>query len=43
MGVLRVAGVLTVAGVVALLLYLRRKTRQRDERWDEEIKAGGVA
>jgi len=43
MGVLRVAGVLTVAGVVALLFYLRRKTRQRGERWDEEIKAGGVA
>ena len=43
MGVLRVAGVLTVAGLVAFLLYLRRKTRQREERWDEEIKAGGVA
>ncbi|HEX8686808.1 MAG TPA: SCO family protein, partial [Pyrinomonadaceae bacterium] len=43
MGVLRAAGVLTVAGVVALLLYLRRKTRRREERWDEEIKAGGVA
>ena len=43
MGVLRVAGVLTVLGVVALLFYLRRKTRQRAERWDEEIGAGGVA
>jgi protein SCO1/2 len=43
MGVLRAAGVLTVLGVVALLLYLRRKTRAAEERWDEEIKAGGVA
>jgi protein SCO1/2 len=44
MGVLRGAGVLTVFGLVALLLYLRRKTRQRDESWkDEEINAGGVA
>jgi protein SCO1/2 len=43
MGVLRAAGVLTVAGVVALLLYLRRKTRQREERWDDEVEAGGVA
>ena len=43
MGVLRVAGVLTVAGLVAFLLYLRRKTRRREERWDEEIGAGGVA
>lgn len=43
MGVLRAAGVLTVLGVVALLLYLRRKTRQKDAGWDEEIEAGGVA
>ncbi len=42
MGVLRVAGVLTVFGVVALLLYLRRRTRAAEGRWDEEIKAGGV-
>lgn len=42
MGVLRAAGVLTVFGVVALLLYLRRKTRAAEGRWDEEIKAGGV-
>jgi protein SCO1/2 len=42
MGVLRAAGVLTVFGVVGLLLYLRRKTRAAGERWDEEIKAGGV-
>jgi protein SCO1/2 len=39
MGVLRAAGVLTVFGVVALLVYLRRKTRWKDE----EIKVGGVA
>lgn len=42
MGVLRAAGVLTVFGVVGLLLYLRRRTRATRERWDEEIKAGGV-
>ena len=43
MGVLRAAGVLTVLGVVALLLYLRRRTRQREEGWEQEIGAGGVA
>jgi protein SCO1/2 len=43
MAVLRAAGVLTVAGVVALLLFLRRRTRQRAERWEEEIGVGGVA
>jgi protein SCO1/2 len=43
MGVLRAAGVLTVLGVVALLFYLRRVTRRRAERWDEEIGVGGVA
>ena len=43
MGVLRAAGVLTVFGLAALLFYLTRKTRLRGERWDEEIKAGGVA
>lgn len=42
MSVLRAAGVLTVFGVVALLLYLRRKSRAGEGRWDEEIKAGGV-
>ena len=42
MGVLRAAGVLTVAGLAGLLLYLRRKTR-RGERWDEEINVGGAA
>jgi protein SCO1/2 len=43
MGVLRAAGVLTVLGIVALLFYLRRVTRRRAERWDEEIGVGGVA
>ena len=43
MGVLRAAGVLTVVGLVALLFYLRRKTRQRAERWEEEIGVGGAA
>jgi protein SCO1/2 len=42
MGVLRAAGVLTVGGVVALLLYLRRKTREREERWEEEVGVGGA-
>jgi protein SCO1/2 len=42
MSVLRAAGVLTVFGVVALLLYLRRRSRAAEGRWDEEIKAGGV-
>ena len=43
MGVLRAAGVLTVFGLVALLFYLRRVTRRRAERWDEEINVGGAA
>jgi protein SCO1/2 len=42
MGVLRAAGMLTLAGVIALLLYLRRKTRQREGRWEEEMKVGGA-
>jgi protein SCO1/2 len=43
MAVLRGAGVLTVAGLVGLLLFLRRRTRQKAERWEEEINVGGVA
>jgi protein SCO1/2 len=43
MAVLRVAGVLTVFGVVALILLLVRRTRRNAERWDEEIKVGGPA
>jgi hypothetical protein len=39
MGVLRAAGVLTVFGVGALLFYLTRKTRRREE----ELGAGGPA
>ena len=42
MGVLRAAGVLTVAGVVALLFYLRRKSRQREEAWEQELSVGGT-
>lgn len=38
MGVLRAAGVLTVFGVAALLFYLMRKTRRREE----ELSAGGA-
>jgi protein SCO1/2 len=41
MGVLRAACVLTVAGVVALLLYLRRKSRRREETWERELSVGG--
>lgn len=41
MNVLRAAGVLTVLGVVALLLYLRRKTRRREEEWEQELGVGG--
>jgi protein SCO1 len=43
MAVLRAAGVLTVFGVVALILFLVRLTRRKQERWDEEIKVGGPA
>ena len=42
MAVLRVAGVLTVFGVVALILLLVRRTRRNQERWDEELGVGGV-
>jgi protein SCO1/2 len=41
MGVLRAAGVLTVAGVAALLLYLRRKSRRREEDWEQGLGVGG--
>jgi len=40
MGVMRVAGVLTVAGLVALILYLRRVTKRREEAWEEELSVG---
>lgn len=43
MGVLRVAGVLTVAGLVALILYLVRKSKRREEEWEQELSAGGPA
>jgi protein SCO1/2 len=41
MAVVRVAGVLTVLGIVALILVLRR--RHDGERWEEEIGVGGAA
>jgi protein SCO1/2 len=41
MGVLRVAGVLTVFGVVALVLYLVRVSRRREESWERELSVGG--
>jgi protein SCO1 len=40
MAVLRVAGVLTVLGLVALIYLLHRRTRRREERWEEEINVG---
>ena len=43
MAVLRAAGVLTVFGVVGLILYLRRRTRRNEERWEEEINVGGAS
>ena len=43
MAVLRTAGVLTVFGVVGLILYLRRRTRRNEERWEEEINVGGAS
>jgi protein SCO1/2 len=42
MATLRAAGVLTVAGLVALILFLVRRTRRNAERWDEEIGVGGT-
>ncbi|HLM55172.1 MAG TPA: SCO family protein [Pyrinomonadaceae bacterium] len=42
MNILRAAGVLTIIGVVALILYLRRRSRD-PERWEEQIGAGGAA
>lgn len=42
MAVLRAAGVLTVLGLAALILFLVRRTRRGAERWDEEIGVGGT-
>jgi protein SCO1/2 len=41
MGVLRVAGVLTVFGLAALIFYLVRKSRRREETWEQELSVGG--
>jgi len=41
MGVLRTAGVLTVAGLAAFILYLRRKSKRREEVWEQELSVGG--
>jgi protein SCO1/2 len=40
MAVLRVAGVLTVLGLAALVYYLTRRSRRKEERWEEEINVG---
>jgi len=41
MGVLRAAGVLTVVGLAAFILYLRRKSKRREEVWEQELSVGG--
>ena len=41
MAVMRTAGVLTVAGMVALILVLRKRRRD-PEQWDEKINVGGT-
>jgi len=45
MAVVRAAGVLTVAGLVALVVVLQRRRRraERGGRWDTEIDLGGAA
>ena len=46
MNILRVLGVGTVAGVVALVLVLRRRERRRgagDDDWDQTVNVGGAA
>jgi protein SCO1/2 len=40
MGVLRVLGVLTVIGLAAFIYYLSKRSRRKDERWEEEINVG---
>jgi protein SCO1/2 len=40
MAVLRVAGLLTVLGLAALVYYLTRRARRKEERWEEEINVG---
>jgi protein SCO1/2 len=40
MAVLRVAGLLTVLGLAALVYYLTRRSRRKEERWEEEINVG---
>lgn len=43
LNVVRVAGVATVAGLVALVLVMRRRRRADAEHWDTEIEAGGAS
>jgi protein SCO1/2 len=40
MSVVRAAGALTVVGILALILFLVRRTRRNGERWEEEINVG---
>ncbi len=40
MAVLRAAGVLTVLGLAAFIYYLTRRTRRKEEGWEEEINVG---
>ncbi|HEV2764134.1 MAG TPA: SCO family protein [Pyrinomonadaceae bacterium] len=46
MNILRVLGVATVAGLVGLVLVLRRRERRRgggDDDWDQTVNVGGAA
>jgi protein SCO1/2 len=44
MNILRVAGVLTVGGVIALVLVLKRRHRRGGEdEWDDTVRLGGAA
>ena len=41
MAVMRAAGVLTVFGLAALILCLVRRSRRREEAWEQELSVGG--
>ena len=44
LNIVRVAGVVTVLGLVGLVLVLRRRSKRAPrERWDDEIDVGGAA
>ena len=43
MNIMRVAGILTVLGIFALVMVLRRRRRADEETWDESVIRGGTA